>query len=197
MRARGNNESRAPVAHAVLSEVRALPLPVMGDDSEHNKAVEQAFRRHSGQIYRYLLRLSGDHHQAEELTQRVFTDAAAALSSPNPPESLLGWLYAVAERRFVDELRRRKRVADFAAAMPREPREPDAHYGRAVAQALSREIDRLPPDQRQVVVMKIFDGRAFVDIAARVGASEGGCKMRFSRAIRSLRAALEREGLEP
>ncbi len=168
----------------------------MSDDNEQRRATEQAFRRHSGQIYRYLLRLTGDHYEAEELTQRVFTDAAAALSSSNPPESLLGWLYAVAERRFVDELRRRKRLADFVAATPREPRHADVHYGRAVARALGREIDKLPPEQREVVIMKVLEGRAFADIAARVGASEGACKMRFSRAIRTLRDSLRREGLE-
>lgn len=181
----------------MLSEVAALPLAVVGDDSTHNNAAEQAFRRHSGQIYRYLLRLTGDHHEAEELTQRVFTDAAAALSSPNPPESLLGWLYAVAERRFVDELRRRKRLAEFVAATPREPRQADTSYGRAVAQALAREIERLPTEQREVVVMKVLEGRSFAEIAARLGATEAACKMRLSRAIRTLRAALERQGLEP
>lgn len=45
--------------------------------------------------------------------------------------------------------------------------------------------------------MKVFEGRPFAEIASRVGASEGACKMRFSRGIRTLRALLEEEGIEP
>ncbi|MBA3736534.1 MAG: sigma-70 family RNA polymerase sigma factor [Actinobacteria bacterium] len=65
-------------------------------DKEPHGLAEEAFRRHSAQIYRYLLRRTGNESEAEELTQRVFADAAAALSSSDPPDSLLAWLYAVA-----------------------------------------------------------------------------------------------------
>ncbi len=44
-----------------------------------NNVAERAFRRHYGQVYRYVRRRTGDHHRAEELTQQVFADAAAAL----------------------------------------------------------------------------------------------------------------------
>jgi len=77
---------------------------VADKEREHDPA-DEAFRLHYGQIYRYLRRQTGSHHEAEELAQRVFADAAAALASKNPPNSLLAWLYAIAQRRFVDELR--------------------------------------------------------------------------------------------
>jgi RNA polymerase sigma factor (sigma-70 family) len=161
--------------------------------------VEQAFRRYGAQIYRYLLRRIGDHYEAEELTQRVFMDAAVALSDSNPPDSVLAWLYAVAERRFIDELRRRRRAGVLSASVTtlavRSRAEP--FYGRVATQALKDSIGRLPPEQRRVVVMKILEGRSFAEIARQVGASPNACKMRLSRALRQLRDDLEREGLEP
>jgi hypothetical protein len=68
---------------------------------------EYAFRHHQAQIYRYLRRKTGDHDQAEELTQEVFADAAITLSRMDcRPASVLALLYTIAQRRFADEVRR-------------------------------------------------------------------------------------------
>jgi RNA polymerase sigma factor (sigma-70 family) len=173
-------------------------LGPVSDEEEYDDLAEQAFRQHYAQIYRFLRRKTGSHDEAEELAQRVFTDAAAALSKKDPPESLLAWLYAVAERRFVDELRRRKKVgAHLAGQSPEAHIRVDPFYGPNVARALRRTIGDLPEDQRVVVVMKVFEERQFGEIAARLGTTEAACKMRFSRAIRRVIEQLREEGLEP
>lgn len=170
----------------------------MFDKEDSDDLAEQAYRRHYGQVYRFLRRRTGSHDEAEELAQRVFTDAAAALSSRNPPDSLLAWLYAVAERRFVDELRRRRKVSEYLAGQSAEAHvRVDPFYGGGVADALRRAIGALPADQRSVVVMKVFEERPFAEIASRLGTTEAACKMRFSRAIRQVREQLRREGLGP
>ena len=51
--------------------------------------------------------------------------------------------------------------------------------------------------QREVVVLKLLRGASFTEIAAAVGTSEEAARMRFSRALRSVRAELEKEGFEP
>ena len=170
----------------------------MADKDRELDPADEAFRLHYGQIYRYLRRQTGSHHEAEELAQRVFADAAAALASKNPPDSLLAWLYAIAERRFVDELRRRKRSA---AARDRHGSTASGRvepvYGPDLAAALKRAIALLPTDQRDVVVMKLFQERRFSEIAEELGTTEAACKMRFSRALATLRDELRREGIEP
>jgi len=175
-----------------------LPFRRVTDKEDHDDLAEHAYRQHYGQVYRFLRRRTGSHHEAEELAQRVFTDAAAALSSRNPPDSLLAWLYAVAERRFVDELRRRKKAKAYLAGQsPEAHLRVDPFYGSGVADALRRAIGGLPADQRSVVVMKVFEGRPFGEIASRLGTTEAACKMRFSRAIRQVREQLRQEGFEP
>jgi RNA polymerase sigma-70 factor (ECF subfamily) len=148
-------------------------------------------------VYRYLLRRARDHHVAEELTQQVFAEAVIALSEAETrPHTLVAWLYRVAERRFVDEIRRRRRLelTSFAAAVA--PIETFPGYGRAVARALRAGIHQLPPEQRVVVVQHLLEDRPYSDIAEELGITEQACKMRFSRAMKQLRAFLIERGVE-
>ena len=103
---------RDPIYEAAVraaSEVALLSHPT--DDKQGvSDAVERAFRRHYGQVYRYIRRRTGVRERAEDLTQEVFAAAAAALPRfRRRAGSALPWLYTVARRRFVDELRRRGR----------------------------------------------------------------------------------------
>jgi len=165
--------------------------------SECMNQTETAFRRHGAQIYRYLLRRTGDHHAAEDLVQDVFADAAARLDGANePPDSTLAWLYAVADRRFVDASRRRARAGRPLELVEVADRR-GLDYGRAAGRVLGSAIKGLPNEQQRIVVMKLLEGRGFAEIADLVGISEGACKMRFARSLRLLRVTLSREGLQP
>jgi RNA polymerase sigma-70 factor (ECF subfamily) len=161
------------------------------------RPAEQAFRRYYGEVYRYLLRRTGDPGEAEELTQRVFADAAAAEQQLDRDERpLLPWLLAVARRRWVDELRRRRRgqKALETAAVGAERAAPS---DEELAEALRRGLARLPERQREVVVRRLWRGRSFRDIASELGLSEGAVKMRFRRGMESLRELLREEGYAP
>ena len=167
----------------------------------HNKgmdAAEAAFRTHGGEVYRYLLRRTGDRHEAEELTQAVFAEAVAVLPSlPAQPESMLGWLYTVAQRRFVDEIRRRSRRRKRVHLLYRREAEDPPSYGPSAVGAVMSAIDALPDDQRAVVVMRLFEDRSFADISRRLGTSEAACKMRFTRGLNRVRVELEHQGVGP
>jgi RNA polymerase sigma-70 factor, ECF subfamily len=173
-----------------------LPLGVVADKMDEDRAAA-AFREHRDKVFRYLLRRTGDALEAEELTQQVFADAAAALQHERP-NSVLAWLYTVAERRFVDELRRRSRVSPLAVDDDAiEVAAPTLEHAPEVRRALVEAVAVLPSDQQRVVVMKLFRGYSFSEIAMTLDASEAACKMRFSRAVRAIRLALSEQGLEP
>jgi RNA polymerase sigma factor (sigma-70 family) len=150
------------------------------------RTIEQAFIRHRIDVYRFLLRRTRDHYEAEELTQQVFAEAASALSRGGPPRSMRGWLFAVAERRFVDELRRRERVAKLVELIAAEP--PLTH-GEATP-TLENAVARLPDQQQQLVVMRIVEGRTYREIALVLECNEAACRMRLSRALSRLRDEL-------
>jgi RNA polymerase sigma factor (sigma-70 family) len=159
-----------------------------------NEVAERAFRRHYGQVYRYVRRRAGgDHHRAEELTQQVFADAAVSLGESTSPA--LAWLYTVAKRRFADEARRHARADTLLLVGPAAKTQED--YGRDLAAALTAAVDGLPGGQREVVVLKLLRGLRFAEIGAMLGVSEDAAKMRFLRALEALRTELEGGGIEP
>jgi RNA polymerase sigma factor (sigma-70 family) len=158
-----------------------------------NNVAERAFRRHYGQVYRYVRRRTGDHHRAEELTQQVFADAAVSLHESESPT--LAWLYTVAKRRFADEVRRNKRADELV--LHAGPRPAEREYGTDVAAALRAGLASLPEGQQQVVVLKLLRGVRFAEIGRLLGVTEDAAKMRFVRALEALRAELEQEGIEP
>ena len=165
-----------------------------------DESAGSALRRHYAQIFRYVRRRTETREQAEDVTQAVFADAAARLggaAAGSPPA--LAWLYTVAQRRLADRARWASRNQATIASLDavRVASAGDAAYGPALADAIRRAIEQLPPGQRRVVVMKLLEGRSFRDIARRVGASEAACKMRFARGLESLRDDLRQRGLEP
>jgi RNA polymerase sigma factor (sigma-70 family) len=159
-----------------------------------NGVAEGAFRRHYEHVYGFFRRRVRDPHRAEELTQDVFTAAAAGLAEPrqgDPP--VLAWLYTVARRRFVDETRRLSRER-----RPKDlPARTTSYYGPFVAQALREALGELPRGQSRVVVLKLLHGMTFAEIGAEVGLTEAAAKMRFKRALETLRAELIERGIEP
>ena len=159
-----------------------------------------AFERHYGQILRYLRRRTDSAEEAEDLAQAVFADAAERLRDFEPGAApVLAWLYTVAQRRLADRGRvaaRRPQTLAALEALRLEAVE-EQSYGSGVAEALKAAIGKLPAGQRQVVVMKLLEGRRFAEIARAVGASEAACKMRFARGLESVRAHLREKGFEP
>ena len=157
---------------------------------------EMAFRRHHAQIYRYLQRRTRDPDRAEDLAQEVFADATAALVRADfEPRSMLAWLYTIAQRRFADDLRRRRHLDGSGTDLLDELPAPDGDVD--VGGALGDAISCLPPSQRQIIAMKLLRGCSFREVALALGVSEPAAKMRFQRALSSLRADLEQRGIEP
>jgi RNA polymerase sigma-70 factor (ECF subfamily) len=165
---------------------------VMGD---HAAA---AWRRQYGTVYRFVRRRTGSPEEAEDVTQEVFTAAIAALGDARlqaeaPP---LAWLYTVARRRLIDRLRIPASLpldADGALSAPGDERS----YGPEMVRTLVEGLQRLEEGQRRVVILKVFEGRSFADIAAETGVSEEACRMRLSRGLAALRTYLVQKGVSP
>jgi RNA polymerase sigma-70 factor, ECF subfamily len=163
--------------------------------------VAVAFRRHYEQVYRFLRRRTESDEVAEDLAQAVFADAATRLrrlEHDDPP--ILAWLYTVARRRLVDRARAAARAQGTLASLDEaraQPIEATLEYGTQLGALIGASIRELPEGQRQVVVMKLLEGRPFAEIAERLGVTEAACKMRFSRGLGFLRSELSRRGVEP
>jgi RNA polymerase sigma-70 factor (ECF subfamily) len=151
--------------------------------STDSAALEYAFARYRGELFAYVLRRLRDPHDADELTQQTFVDAAAAFSRGGAPRSIRPWLYAVAERRTTDELRRRRRRIVAV--------ESGVHHDAPAEPALTHALEALSPDDRRLLFLRFVAERTHVEIAADVGCNEAASKMRVSRAAQRLRRKLE------
>jgi RNA polymerase sigma-70 factor (ECF subfamily) len=159
----------------------------------------QGLRRHYDLVFRYVRRRTRSVVQAEDITQEVFADAAAALEqlASLGERRTLAWLYTVASRRLIDEARRAsRRGAPVEASLELAPT-PESEYGWGVAAAIQRALEELPEPQRQVVTLRLLEGRSFVEIAGRLGITEAAAKMRFARGLEGVRSSLRGEGIEP
>jgi RNA polymerase sigma-70 factor (ECF subfamily) len=157
-----------------------------------------AFRLHYDDVFRFVRRRTSSDDEAAEITQSVFAQAAARLDPVRQgSKPLLAWLYTVAQRRLVDEARRRSRRGRTLPLEALEQGSEERRYGGEVAEALRAALAVLPPPQRDVVVLRLIEGRSFAEIARRLDSTEAACKMRFLRALTVIRDVFEGEGIEP
>jgi RNA polymerase sigma factor (sigma-70 family) len=159
----------------------------------------EGLRRHYDLVFRFVRRRTRSHAEAEDITQEVFADAAAALArgAALSERQTLAWLYTVAKRRLVDEARRSaRRPSQIDAPLELAPT-PESEYGADVGEEITRALLDLPEPQREVVLMKLFDGLSFAEIGKRFGISEAAAKMRCVRGLEAVRSSLRREGIGP
>ena len=158
---------------------------------------EDIVRMHSARVYRLAYRLTGNPHDAEDLTQEVFVRVFRSLSSYTPG-TFEGWLHRITTNLFLDSARRRQRIrfeglADemthrLAGAEPTPAQAfDDSHLDDDVQAALKA----LPPEYRAAVVLCDIEGFSYEEIAATLGVKLGTVRSRIHRGRAQLRSALE------
>ncbi|MEV0093589.1 RNA polymerase sigma factor SigE [Streptomyces sp. NPDC050738] len=163
---------------------------------------EEIVSTHSGRVYRLAYRLTGNQHDAEDLTQEVFVRVFRSLSTYTPG-TFEGWLHRITTNLFLDMVRRKQRIRfdalgdDAAERLPsREPSPQqvfnDTHFDADVQQAL----DTLAPEFRAAVVLCDIEGLSYEEIAATLGVKLGTVRSRIHRGRSHLRKALQHRSPE-
>ena len=154
-------------------------------------------RLHSARVYRLAYRLTGDPHDAEDLTQEVFVRVFRSLSSYTPG-TFEGWLHRITTNLFLDSVRRKARIrfegfAEDASERlaGREPSPSQAYDDTHLDADIQVALDSLPPDFRAAVVLCDIEGLSYEEIAATLGVKLGTVRSRIHRGRAQLRAALD------
>lgn len=157
---------------------------------------EDIVRTHSARVYRLAYRLTGNPHDAEDLTQEVFVRVFRSLSSYTPG-TFEGWLHRITTNLFLDMARRKQRIRfeglgdDVAQRLPgRELTPPQAFDERHMDGDVQAALKALPPDYRAAVVLCDIEGFSYEEIAATLGVKLGTVRSRIHRGRAQLRAAL-------
>ena len=158
---------------------------------------EQIVTEHSARVYRLAYRLSGNQHDAEDLTQETFIRVFRSLSSYTPG-TFEGWLHRITTNLFLDQVRRRRRIrmeplGDDAqhVAGPVGLGSPERGFEHGnMDQDVQRALDALSPEFRAAVVLCDIEGLSYEEIAATLGIKLGTVRSRIHRARAQLRASL-------
>ncbi|PWN01530.1 RNA polymerase sigma factor SigE [Nocardioides silvaticus] len=157
---------------------------------------ESIVEQHSDRVFRLALRLTGNRHDAEDLTQEVFVRVFRSLHTYRPG-TFEGWLHRITTNLFLDQARRRQRIRFDALSDERAARlaspgvGPDAAYAdRTFDDDVEAALSALPPEFRAAVVLCDIEGLTYEEIAEILGAKLGTVRSRIHRGRAMLRAAL-------
>src|SRR3954451_3502431 len=158
---------------------------------------DEIVREHSGRVYRLAYRLTGNQHDAEDLTQEGLVRGFRSLSNYTPG-TFEGWLHRITTNLFLDMARRRQRIrfeglADDAAERLHgsEPSPAQAYDDAHLEPDIQAALDALAPDFRAAVVLCDIEGLSYEEIAATLGIKLGTVRSRIHRGRAQWRAALE------
>lgn len=159
--------------------------------------IEELFALHHGEIYAYVYRMVRDSELAADFAQDTFIKAYRHLDSLEDRGKARAWLYQIAHRVVLDELRRR-RIVQFL------PLVGDTHGGAApsaehlamemrLSGPLARALARIPERQRAALLMAEVNDMTGLELAEALGVSHVAARALLTRARESLRQALADE----
>jgi RNA polymerase sigma-70 factor (ECF subfamily) len=156
-------------------------------------------REHWTCVYRFIYCVSGDSHDAEDLTQETFLRAWNRLDSFCPGSGMRAWLLKIASNAWRDVGRRRGRVAFSSLEMDLVGSfaSPDHRLETAEqGELLSRALEQLSEMTRMVFHLRAQEELSFREIAEAVGTTEQGARWHMHQARAKLMKILA-ENLEP
>jgi RNA polymerase sigma factor (sigma-70 family) len=184
----------------VLEEVsRPQSAATPSDQGDERKLPtwEDIVRVHSGRVYRLAYRLTGNPHDAEDLTQEVFVRVFRSLSSYTPG-TFEGWLHRITTNLFLDSARRKQRIRfegladEMVHRLPgSEPTPAQAFDDSHLDDDVQAALKALPPEYRAAVVLCDIEGFSYEEVAATLGVKLGTVRSRIHRGRAQLRSALE------
>jgi RNA polymerase sigma-70 factor (ECF subfamily) len=177
----------------------------MASDRQSSASLSSAavFEKYRERIYRYILRMTRDHSEAEDLTQETFLRAHRSLETLEDDKSLTAWLYRIATHVCYDRFRQSSyhsppqsihapspggydvEVEDRAA-----PRLDEAVEQSEMSACVQEYLVNLPDDYRIAIILHDLHGLTNPQIAEMLGCSLDTVKIRVHRARRRLQAAL-------
>lgn len=188
-----------------LDEAALIDRCLVGDDA----AFDQIVYGYQDMVFNLSCRLLGGYDEAVDLSQEVFLQVYRKLSSFRRDASLRTWIYRIVINRAKNRQRWWKRRIGEMTAVPLEEAESRTRSGVAArlasddvapdealarkerGQILHRAIEKLPFDQRTILLLKEIDGLSYEEISTTLDLPMGTVKSRLARARKSLRNTLD------
>ncbi|MGJ0119106.1 RNA polymerase sigma factor SigE [Williamsia sp. MIQD14] len=191
-------EAAAPTDPAVGERSGTARFDETGDGSLM-PSWDELVREHADRVYRLAYRLSGNQHDAEDLTQETFIRVFRSLSNYRPG-TFEGWLHRITTNLFLDMVRRRAKIRMEALPedyerVPGSAPDPGRAYDDAnLDPDLQQALDALAPEFRAAVVLCDIEGLSYEEIATTLGVKLGTVRSRIHRGRQAIRDHLAANG---
>ncbi|MGB3486122.1 MAG: RNA polymerase sigma factor SigE [Mycobacterium sp.] len=164
-------------------------------DKANMPSWDELVRQHADRVYRLAYRLSGNQHDAEDLTQETFIRVFRSVQNYQPG-TFEGWLHRITTNLFLDMVRRRSRIRmealpdDYDRVPADEPNPEQIYHDSRLGPDLQAALDSLPPEFRAAVVLCDIEGLSYEEIGATLGVKLGTVRSRIHRGRQALREFL-------
>lgn len=152
------------------------------------------YKRHRRGLYGYALSFCNDEARAGDAVQELWLGFLQDVEKLADAANVRAYLYRTLRNRLIDEYRRRQRerkaltegIEPRAFVRPR-----DTLASREEADRLNDALEKLPDDQREVVLLRIYGGLKFAEIADVLGENTKTVESRHRLALEKLRRRLQ------
>jgi len=155
-------------------------------------ALAELVERFSPRLRYFLRKLLSSADSAEDVLQDVWLDVVRGLSRLADPQALVAWLYRIARDRAFGRLRKARRIElaldEQQVVDPASVEEDD--FSTEDAARIHAALDKLPHEQREVLVLRFLEAMSYEEIARIVGCQLGTVRSRIFYGKRALREAL-------
>jgi RNA polymerase sigma-70 factor (ECF subfamily) len=146
-------------------------------------------------VYNYLLRITGHREDALDLTQDVFLKAYQNLRKLDDPGRFAPWIYRIAHNEAYSMFRKRRPETDMEEIEPERTETSITVGGSSIfpvelSLAVATALERLSPEQREAVVLKIYQGFKFEEMAEILSCPVSTVKSRLYTALELMKADL-------
>jgi len=171
-------------------------LPAVLAAQADGAAFATLYRRYLDRVYGYAFYQLGDHHDAEDVTERIFLAALRALPDFRDQGSTFrAWLFRIAHNTIANAHRSRARRRTEPLPDDFQRAAPNADPAGQVALAdelreIRRVVAEMPDDRRQVILLRFVDDLSTAEIAEVLDRSPGAVRVLLHRSLRDLAARL-------
>ena len=164
------------------------------------RAFDRIVQRYQRPIYYLALRYVKNDADAADITQKTFVRVFKSLARFRGDASFRTWVYRIAINLCLNHIRdhRREHVSEIRDdALVTAPQGPSRIIRETESKLLSDAIAELPPKQRMVLALRIYDELSFREVAELANCSENAAKVNFHHAVKRLRAILAKHDETP
>lgn len=158
-----------------------------------DEAFTMLFRKHNQRLYTYCLKIMGDAGSAEDVTQEMWEKVIGLRLKPQEVRSPLGLFFRMARNLCMDHLRRSRRLVPLDDPEEQMPADESQTALTELEEIAVASLDKLSMDYREVLVLNLYCGYRFDEIAVMMGKSPDAVWAQASRARMQLRKIVAKE----